>query len=86
MVLIHCLDMRISCVKVCAQELAEFGNISLAEKGVKHVIAILGEFVKAFRTVLAFSLDILIGSDNAYGCHTFRPTATAKFLASAQSA
>lgn len=65
MVLIHCLDTRIPCVEVFAQNLAESSDISLTEKGVKYVVALLGAFVKAFRTLLEFSCGILIGSDNA---------------------
>ena len=66
-VLVHCLNISTPCVRVFAQEPAEFGNISLAEKSVKRVTSILGAFVKAFRTLLELPFGILVGSDDATG-------------------
>ena len=65
MVLVHCLDISTPCCNVFAQELAEFGDISLTEESVKHVTSILGAFVKAFGTLLELLSDKLIGSDDA---------------------
>ena len=67
MVLVDCLHIRTPGLRVFAQELAEFGNISLAEEGVRHVTSILGAFVKALLTLLEFLLCILVGSDDAAG-------------------
>ena len=67
MVLVHCLNISTPCVRVFAHELAEFGNISLAEEGVKRVMSILGAFVKALLTLLEFLFGILVGCDNAAG-------------------
>ena len=50
-----------------AQELAEFGNISLAEESVKHVTSHPWAFVRAFGTLLEHPCVILIGSDDAAG-------------------
>ena len=67
MVLIDCLNICTAGFRVFAQELAEFGNISLAEEGVKHVTSILGAFVKALMTLIEFLFCILIGRDDATG-------------------
>ncbi len=65
MVLVHCLNISTPCVRVFARELAEFGNNSLVEEGVKHVMSILGAFVKALLTLLEFLFGILVGCDDA---------------------
>ena len=67
MVLVDCLNIRTPGFRVFAQELAEFGNIRLAEEGVKHVTSIIGAFVKALLTLLKFPFGILIGSGDAAG-------------------
>ena len=67
MVLVHCLNISTPCIRIFAQELAEFGNISLAEEGVKHVTFILGAFVKALLRLLELLFGILVGCDDAAG-------------------
>ena len=67
MVLEDYLNIRTTGFRVFAQELAEFGNISLAEESVKHVTSILGAFVKALLTLLELLFCILVGHDDAAG-------------------
>ena len=67
MVLVECLNICTPGFRVFAQELAEFGNISLAEEGVKHVTSILGALVKALLTVIDFFWCIIVGGDDAAG-------------------
>ena len=80
MVLVDRLNICTPGIRVFAQESAEFGNISLAEEGVKHVTSILGAFVKALLTLMEFLCYILVGRDDAAKSHLERavPSLTCK--------